>query len=162
MGIPDDDAFAQLNAVATTTLRQIAALPYTLFHAYMARDSFEDLLFKRKVDQGIASVRFKLNINITGPSLDGELVGEILSNRDLFLQEPLQREEHHPYENPHVWKFEDLPDIDVWLAERTQARSVGEQMVLQQGWNLVLDELPDFDTGHSDLDVSRLSTQLLK
>lgn len=162
VGISDDDAFAQLNAVAITTLRQVAALPYTLFHAYMARDSFEDLLSKRKVDQGTAAVRFKLNINITGPSLDGELVGEILSNRDLFLQEPLQRKEHYSYENPHVWKFEDLPDIDVWLAERTQARSVGEQMVLQQGWNRVLDELPDFDTGHSDLDVSRLKTQLLK
>lgn len=162
VGISDDDAFAQLNAVATTTLRQVAALPYTLFHAYMARESFEDLLSKRKVDQGTAAVRFKLNMNITGPSLDGELVGEILSNRDLFLQEPLQRKEHYPYENPHVWKFEDLPDIDVWLAERTQARSVGEQMVLQQGWNHVLDELPDFDTSHSDLDLSRLKTQLLK
>jgi hypothetical protein len=162
VGIADDVAFAQLNSLASTTLHQAAALPTMVIRAYMARDSFEDLLAKRKVDQSTRPVHFKLNINISGPSLNGERVGEILSDHDLFLQDPLQREECHPYKNPHVWEFEDLPDIDVWLAGLAQGQSVGEQMAAQQGWSRVLDELPDFDTGHSDLDVSRLKTPLLK
>jgi hypothetical protein len=160
-GIADDAPFAQLNSLATTTLRQATALLTVVICAYMARDSFEDLSSKR-IDEGTTPVRFKININISGSSLDGELIGEMLSKRDLFLQDPLQREECIPYENPHVWAFEDLPDIDVWLAGLAQGRSAGEQMAAQQGWSRVLDELPDFDTGHSDLDVSRLTTPLLK
>jgi hypothetical protein len=105
IGVADNTAFAQLNSLATTTLRQAAALPAVVnlvICAYMARDSFEDLSSKR-TDEGTTPVRFKVNINISGSSLDGELIGEILSKRDLFLQDPLQREECIPYENPHVW-----------------------------------------------------------
>jgi hypothetical protein len=161
VGIADDAPFAQLNSLAITTLSQAAALPTVVICAYMARDSFEDLSSKR-IHQGTTPLRFKVNINISGSRLNGELIGEILSKRDLFLQHPLQRGEHTLYENPHVWAFEDLPDIDVWLAGLAQGQSAGEQMAAQQGWSRVLDELPDFDTGHSDLDVSRLTTPLLK
>jgi hypothetical protein len=161
VGIADDAAFAQLNSLASTVLLQAAAIPTVVICAYMARESFEDLSSKR-VDKGTTPVRFKININISGSNLNGELLGEILSKRDLFLQDPFQREECIPYKNPHVWAFEDLPDIDVWLAGLAQGLSAGEQIAAQQGWSRVLDELPDFDTVHSDLDVSRLTTPLLK
>jgi len=158
VGISDDEAFAQLNRAASTALHKIAALPRMKFHAYMARDSLEGLISKyNDLGLGTTPIRFKLSINVSGPSSDGKLVGEILSDRDLFLQDPLQRG-RDPYENPHVWTFEDLPDVDIWLAGLTQGRPTVEQ----QSWNRVLDELPDFDTGHSDLDVSHLATPLLK
>jgi hypothetical protein len=105
---------------------------------------------------------FKLHINIFGLKTDSKQIGNLLSDRGLYLQEPYQRTEKSEYHNPHVWTFDDTPLIDIWLAGLSSGKSLGEQTEVERGWNGVLDDLSNFDAGQRDLDTSCLTVPLLQ
>jgi hypothetical protein len=152
--------FAQLNALAASTLSQVAR--NVTFEAYADEASIRALLDQPNWVGRSALARFKLHVNIFGLKSDSELVGTLLSDNGLYLQEPYHRTENCIYHNPHVWTFDDLPDIDIWLAGLSHGKLIGEQMAAEQGWNRVLDDLAKFDSGHKDLDTSCLTVPLLK
>lgn len=152
-------AFAQLNSVATSALNSVAAFSRTSFQAYMSKSERESL-FDPRSHHNKALPRFTLNVNILGPILSSDEVGDLLSDQGLFLQEPLAFANHYAYQNPHIWTFQDLLDVDVWLARLAQDKP--EQMAAQQSWSHVLDELADTNVEQMDLDLSRVTTQLLK
>jgi hypothetical protein len=160
IGSADQSDFAQLNSLAASVLHGIAH--NVTLKAYVSRKSCQTLLDMSKSSERGALARFKLNINVFGLRSDSVLVGETLSNSDLFLQEPYHRTENLDYNNPHVWTFDNLPDIDIWLAGLSRGKPISEQMIGEHGWNQVLDGLSNFDSGHKDLEVSCLSVQLLK
>jgi hypothetical protein len=144
IGSADQSDFAQLNSLAASVLHGIAH--NVTLEAYMSRDSCQTLLDMSKSSERGALARFKLNINVFGLRSDSVLVGETLSNNDLFLQEPYHRTENLDYNNPHVWTFDNLPDIDIWLAGLSRGKPIGEQMIGEHGWNQVLDGLSNFDS----------------
>jgi hypothetical protein len=152
--------FAQLNALAASALSEVADL--VTLEAYADEESFRALCDTQKCIGRSALARFKLQINIFGMKSDSELVGVLLSDNGMYLQEPYQRTDDCNYYNPHVWAFDDLPDIDIWLAGLSRGKLIGEQMAAEQGWNRVLDDLSNFDSGHKDLDTSCLTVPLLK
>lgn len=152
--------FAQLNTLASSALNQAAHM--LRFKAYMDEVAFRALFDTHKCTNKGDQTRFKLQINIFGLKRDSEQIGTLLSDSSLYLQEPYQRMENYAYHNPHVWTFDDLPDIDVWLAGLSRSKPIGEQMAAEQGWNKVLDDLSSFDSGHTDLDTSCLTVPLLK
>ena len=152
--------FAQLNALAASTLSQLADV--VTFEAYADEASFRALLDSQSCVGESALARFKLHVNVFGLKSDSEPVGMLLSDNGLYLQEPYQRMENCKYHNPHVWTFDDLPDVDIWLAGLSRGKHIGEQMAAEQGWNRVLDDLSYFDSGHKDLDTSCLTVPLLK
>lgn len=152
--------FAQLNALAASTLNKFA--DDVALEAYADEASFRALLDSQSCVGGIALARFKLHVNIFGLKSDSEAVGVLLSDNGLYLQEPYQRTENCNYHNPHVWTFDDIPDIDIWLAGLSRGKLIGEQMAAEQGWSRVLDDLSSFDSGHKDLDTSCLTVPLLK
>jgi hypothetical protein len=158
--LADHDEFAQLNALAASTLSQVGDI--VTFEAYADEASLQKLLDTPEHVRRRALARFKVQINVFGLESDNELVGTVLSDKDLFLQEPYQRTENRSYHNPHVWTFDDIPDIDIWLAGLSRGKLVGEHMAAEQGWNRVLDDLSGFDSGHKDLDTSCLTVPLLK
>jgi len=151
--------FAQLNALAASNLSPIADI--VTLEAYVDEASIRALSDNQNVYR-IALARFKLQINVFGLKSDSDTVGVLLSDQGLYLQVPHQRTDNHNYHNPHVWTFDDLPDIDIWLAGLSRGKLVGEQMAAEQGWNKVLDDLSSFDSGHRDLDTSCLTVRLLK
>jgi hypothetical protein len=152
--------FAQLNALAASTLSQVADI--VTFEAYADEASIRALLDTQHGIGRSTLARFKIHINIFGLKANSELVGNLLSDNGLYLQEPYQRIDDCDYHNPHVWTFDDIPDIDIWLAGLSRGKLVGEQMAADQGWNRVLDDLSGFDSGHKDLDTSCLTVPLLK
>lgn len=152
--------FAQLNALAASTLSQVTDI--VTFEAYADETSFRALLDTQNSTSRSALARFKIHINIFGLKSDSEQVGILLSDNGLYLQEPYQRTENCNNYNPHIWTFDDLPDIDIWLAGLSRGRLVGEQMAAEQGWNRVLDDLSNFASNHRDLDTSCLIVPLLK
>jgi hypothetical protein len=128
----------------------------------MSRDSCQTLLDSSKSTERGALARFKLNINVFGLRSDSVSVGETLSDSDMFLQEPYHRTRNLDYNNPHFWTFDNLPEIDIWLAGLSRGKPIDEQMIGEHGWNQVLDGLSNFGSGHKDIDVSCLSVPLLK
>jgi hypothetical protein len=160
IGSANHAEFAQLNALAASTLSQVADI--VTFEAYADEASFRALLGTQNGIGRSTLARFKIHINIFGLKSDSEQVGILLSDNGLYLQEPYQRTENCKYHNPHVWTFDDLPDIDIWLAGLSRGKLVGEQMAAEQGWNRVLDDLFNFDSNHRDLDTSCLTVPLLK
>jgi hypothetical protein len=160
IGSANHAEFAQLNALAASTLSQVADI--VTFEAYADEASFRALLDNQNIIGRNTLARFKTHINIFGLESDSESIGILLSDNGLYLQEPYQRTENCNYCNPHVWTFDDLPDIDIWLAGLSRGKLVGEQMAAEQGWNRVLDDLSSFDSNHRDLDTSCLTVPLLK
>jgi hypothetical protein len=157
IGLASHADFAQLNALAASALHQVAQM--VKLEAYIDGASFRAL--DERAQQSTLA-RFRVQINIFGLERDGEQVGTLLSDYGLYLQEPYQLEGKGPYHNPHVWAFDDLPDVDIWLAGLSRGKLIGEQMTAEQGWNRVLDDLSSFDSGHTDLDTSCLTVPLLK
>ena len=160
IGSANHAEFAQLNALAASTFSQIADI--VTFEAYADEASFRALLGTQNGIGRSTLTRFKIHINMFGLKSDSDQVGILLSDNGLYLQEPYQRTENCDYHNPHVWTFDDLPDIDIWLAGLSRGKLVGEQMAAEQGWNRVLDDLSGFDSNHRDLDTSCLTIPLLK
>ena len=160
IGSANHAEFAQLNALAASTLSQVADI--VTFEAYADEASFRALLGTQNGIGRSTLTRFKIHINMFGLKSDSDQVGILLSDNGLYLQEPYQRTENCDYHNPHVWTFDDLPDIDIWLAGLSRGKLVGEQMAAEQGWNRVLDDLSGFDSNHRDLDTSCLTIPLLK
>ena len=160
IGLANHAEFAQLNALAASALNQAAHM--LRFKAYMDEVAFRAFFDTYKCTNKGDLARFKLQINIFGLKRDSEQIGTLLSDSSLYLQEPYQRTENYAYHNPHVWTFDDLPDIDVWLAGLSRSKPIGEQMAVEQGWNKVLDDLSSFDSRHTDLDTSCLTVPLLK
>lgn len=160
IGLANHADFAQLNALAASTLSQVAK--NVTFEAHADEASIRALLDYPNFVGRSALARFKLHVNIFGLKSDSEPVGTLLSDNGLYLQEPYHRTEDCIYYNPHVWTFDDLPDIDIWLAGLSRGKLIGEQMAAEQGWNRVLDDLSSFDSGHKDLDTSCLTVPLLK
>jgi hypothetical protein len=156
----DHVAFAQLNALAASTLSQVADI--VTFEAYADEACVRALLDTQNGIGRSTLARFKITVNIFGLKSESEAVGILLSDNGLYLQEPYQRTENCNYHNPHVWTFDDIPDIDIWLAGLSSGKLIGEQMAAEQGWNRVLDDLSGFDSGHKDLDTSCLTVPLLK
>lgn len=107
---------------------------------------------------------FKLDISVYGLNAHGDLVGKLLSKRNLFLQNPPPSIARPTYNNPHIWAFDDIPDIDIWLAERMIRKPGRRNVEPQQGWIRVLDQLSDSYAGteRTILDTSGLRTDLLK
>lgn len=162
IGVADKLPFAQLNSVAASVLTQITARSRIMLEPYMCLASMKALGDSERSSKGAALARFKLNVNVFGSKLESEAIGEILSDSELFLQEPLWRMDKLEYHNPHIWTFEEFPEIDVWLAGLTRHKALEEQMALQQDWNQVLDELSTFKSRNIDLDLSLLTADLLK
>lgn len=160
VGSAEGDDFAQLNSSAASVLNRLA--DQVTLDAYMSRRTFNVLLFRDENADKATLAQFKLNINVLGRRRDSELVGETLSDNYMFLQEPYRRTKGHDYYNPHIWAFDDLSDTDIWLAGLSHASSIGEQTTTDPGWNRVLDDLPKFHSGHTELDVSYLTVPLLK
>lgn len=160
IGSANHAEFAQLNALAASTLSQIADV--LTLEAYADETSFRALLDTEEGIDRNALARFKIQINVFGLKSKSETVGILLSDNGLYLQEPYQRTEKCKYHNPHVWTFDDIPDIDIWLAGLSRGKLIGEQMAAESGWNRVLDDLASFDSGHKDLDTSCLTVPLLK
>lgn len=133
-----------------------------MVEAYICIASLKALFDTQQNVKTTTLARFKLNVNVFGAKAESELIGEALSDGSLFLQEPLWRTDKLDYHNPHVWSFEEFPEVDIWLAGLNRDRSFEEQMASQQGWNQVLDELSSFKSGHTDLDLSLLTARLLK
>jgi hypothetical protein len=160
IGLSNRAEIAQLNALAASALSRIAN-DVTL-EAYADEVSFRELLVSQtRIDKSTLA-RFKLQMNMFGMKADSERIGVLLSDNGLYLQEPYQRTDTCDYHNPHVWSFDDLPEIDIWLAGLSRDKLIGEQMAAEQGWNRVLDDLSAFDSGHTDLDTSCLTVPLLK
>lgn len=160
IGSANHAEFAQLNALAASTLSQVADV--LTLEAYADETSLRALLDTEEGIDRNALARFKIQINVFGLKSKSETVGILLSDNGLYLQEPYQRTEKCKYHNPHVWTFDDIPDIDIWLAGLSRGKLIGEQMAAEQGWNRVLDDLASFDSGHKDLDTSCLTVPLLK
>lgn len=160
IGSANHAVFAQLNALAASTLSQVADV--LTLEAYADETSFRALLDTEEGFDRKALARFKIQINVFGLKSKSETVGILLSDNGLYLQEPYQHTEKCKYHNPHVWTFDDIPDIDIWLAGLSRGKLIGEQMAAEQGWNRVLDDLASFDSGHKDLDTSCLTVPLLK
>jgi hypothetical protein len=156
----DHAEFAQLNALAALTLSQVADV--VTFEAYADEASIRALHDTHNGIGRTTLARFKIQINIFGLKSDSESVGILLSDKGLYLQDPYQHTENCDYHNPHLWTFDDIPDIDIWLAALSRGKLIGEQMAAEQGWNRVLDDLSGFDSGHKDLDISCLTVPLLK
>lgn len=158
----DRPAFGQLNSVVAAILTKVASCSRVMVDAYICIASLKALFGPQNNTNSTTLARFKLNINVFGARSDSEAIGETLSDGSLFLQEPLWRTDKLDYHNPHIWSFEEFPEVDIWLAGLNRDKPLEEQMTAQQGWNEVLDELSSFKSGHTDLDVSLLTARLLK
>lgn len=162
IGFENEPDFAQLNVVSASTLNQVAVHSSVVLEAYMSKAALGTLFDSQRKFSDMVLPRFKLNINVSGIKAEGEAAGEILSDNDMFLQEPIWRTDQREYHNPHIWTFEEFPEVDIWLAGLSRNKSFEEQMAAQQGWNQVLDELSSFKSAHTDLDTSLLTARLLK
>lgn len=110
---------------------------------------------------GRAGNTFRLHVNVYGPQYRGDEIGNILASHNTFLQMPHCLSPGFPYLNPHVIKFESISESDIWL-QQLQRTSPALGKPSRPGWNLVLDDLPQYQISIDETKTNFLITSLFE
>lgn len=90
---------------ALPVLDQIEAIRYDV---YALADSWRQGIQRAKDTSSIALM--DLELMISGPTAQSQIVGRVLSKAGLYLQHPRFLPDDMPYDNPHYIRFSGYPD----------------------------------------------------
>ena len=107
--------------------------------------------------------------NVFGARRAKDTIGSLLSNQEVYLQDPLWKDDGFDYDNPHILPIAGISDVELLFTEQ-MLDLAGSQAARRQrtDWNAMLDLLPqchgswDDDSSMTDRLSSVLSATLLR
>lgn len=125
------------------------------FHAYIPAEDYASEQAIKPGAKGRKPKEFIVSINLYGAPSAMDFVGNKLSDRQLYLQEPDHREPDTEYRNPHCFPIEDAGLGQGHLSEKPSPQN------FQAGLDGVLEALRDCETIVEVAD-SRVKTTLIR
>jgi hypothetical protein len=141
VGDTKDTPLFQVNAKISKAIIEIANSFELHFDAYGTHDDLLKALGESNSKKAGTST-LRLHANAYGPQCNKDDIGNLMSAHRIFLQDPLWQAPGVPYQNPHMIKFHNISDRDVWLAEFAHTAVAKSQSSAECQWNIVLDDLP--------------------
>ena len=148
------------NSLVTEALIEIALYGEIAFDAYVDREHLFAEVGQNNRKQDERNLR--LHANIYGPKHKSDFVGASLSGRKVFLQDPLWRPPGIPYHNPHIIKFDNVSETDIWLHELMLKIAPLSKTSSENQWSLILDDLPQYSTNSTMYEDLYMDTEFFR
>ena len=152
----------EVNSQVAAALKSVLAVPCTRYLAYLP---FKELPQRTQAaGRNSKSGSFKVNVNVYGRREDSEAIGKVLSDAEVFLQDPEILQDEMVYQNPHILWFEGISESDVLMHELISDKKNQTTDTVNVEWSRVLDDLLDhYVMGDSTSIVdARITTELMR
>jgi hypothetical protein len=151
---------ANMNTKATYVLLEAMKIEGVVLRAFSDKTELDR--FDQAVEGKAPVELLDVHINIYGPRDAAKDVGEVLSLKGFYLQDPYCFDANVEYHNPHIMSL-DIPEESLWLD--LCSTSGKKKASAPSDWNTVLDNIPQTEVAIENLsypDADIVTTRLLQ
>lgn len=156
-----DSSLFQVNAKVSQAIIRASNSSELHFDAYAKHEDVVNSI-KEFASKKAKKCTLRLHANVYGLKSETERNGASFSASGIFFQEPLWQPADRSYDNPHMIKFNNVSEGDIWLAELSLTATGHGQFSTWQQWGIVLNDLPQHHFNIDQLENKCLKSTLFR